>query len=457
MRIKTTFLAAMTIGLLLVVCISASSWAQGIRIGIIGDQTQAGKSDPYITLVQGVEILERENVDVVIHTGDLIEAGGQNESQYLAAFNRAVSLLEKLRVPWYLSPGDHDVNPPNYVPNSPDRTWEKYYQAAYGRRQPLVSEHLYYGFDLKGYHFISLHSVEHLWNDPRWGDVYLAQLSDNQYRWLSEDLEKHRSAKGIVVFMHQPLWYNWTGWRRVHELLRRYPVRIVVAGHFHYNQDEGQLDGIRYVIVGATGGSVKEGNARAGNVQHVSIMHVRGSKIVFKLIPVGSAGAIELGSRSDMDKVQAVDTMLSEKMYLFPSQNPLCSKDGAIFADGKLSPAKLQLIPIGNPIDLPLQVTVSLDSPSFTLKDPHFETGACQQISPQGECQLSASARLDYSNNSAIKFNDTLKPLWTASLSASGPVETGTSLTLNVRVLFQGERGDYYLERRPQTTITECK
>jgi hypothetical protein len=366
-------------------------------------------------------------------------------------------LLEKLSAPWYLSPGDHDVNPPNYVPDSPDRTWEKYYQTAYRRRQPLVSEHLYYGFDLKGFHFISLDSVEHLWNDPRWGDVYLAHLSDNQYHWLSEDLEKHRSAKGIVVFMHQPLWYNWTGWRRVHELLRRYPVRVVVAGHFHYNQDEGKLDGIRYVIVGATGGSVKEGNARAGNVQHVSIMHLRGRNTVFKLIPIGSAAAIELGWRSDMDKVQAIDTMLSEKMYLFPGQNPLCSEDGAIYADGKLSPAKLQLIPIGNPIDLPLQVTVSLDSPSFTLKDHHFETGACQLVSPQGECQLPASARLDYSNNSAIKFTDPLSPLWTAGLSASAPVSPATPLALKVRVLFQGERGDYYLERRPQTTITECK
>ena len=438
-------------------CASAQGTEHQIRVGIIGDQTLAGKSDPYTTLAQGIDILTQEKVDVAIHTGDLIEAGGKNESQYLADFNRAASLLEKLNVPWYLSPGDHDINPPNYVPDSPDRTWEKHYQAAYAQRQPLVSKHLYYGFDLGGYHFISLDSVEHLWNDPRWGDIYLAQLSDNQYRWLSEDLEKHRSAEGIVVFMHQPLWYNWTGWRRVHELLRRYPVRVVVAGHFHYNQDEGLLDGIRYVIVGATGGSVKEGSERAGNVQHVSILHLRGRNAGLKLIPVGSTTAIEPGSRSDMDKVQAIDTMLSERMYLFPNQNPLCTKDGAIYADGKLSPAKLQLIPIGNPIDLPLQVTAALDSSQITLKDQHFETGACQLVSSLGECQLAPSARLDYSNNSVIKFSDPLSPLWTAGLSASAPVTPGTTLALKVRARFQGERGDYYLERRPQITIAECK
>ena len=42
-------------------------------------------------------------------------------------------------------------------------------------------------------------------------------------------------------------------WERVHRLLSRYPVRAVIAGHFHYSQRDALLDGIQYLVVGATG------------------------------------------------------------------------------------------------------------------------------------------------------------------------------------------------------------
>ena len=94
----------------------------------------------------------------------------------------------------------------------------------------------------------------------------MARISDEQLKWLDNDLKKHKNSKGIVVFLHQPLWYNWSAWKKVHEILRKYRVMTVIAGHFHYNQDEGYLDGIRYIIVGATGGTLKQASRDAGTL-----------------------------------------------------------------------------------------------------------------------------------------------------------------------------------------------
>ena len=73
----------------------------------------------------------------------------------------------------------------------------------------------------------------------RWGDVFRAEVSDDQLHWLEEDLTKHSSSKGTIVFTHQPLWYDAAAWQRVHRVLRDHHVLAVVAGHFHYSQDEG--------------------------------------------------------------------------------------------------------------------------------------------------------------------------------------------------------------------------
>ena len=57
--------------------------------------------------------------------------------------------------------------------------------------------------------------------------------------------------------------------------LRRYPVAAVVVRHFRVrDQDEGEIDGIRYLVVGTTGGDTKHGSRDAGEAHHVTLLHV---------------------------------------------------------------------------------------------------------------------------------------------------------------------------------------
>ena len=68
------------------------------------------------------------------------------------------------------------------------------------------------------------------------------------------------------MFLHQPLWSHWSNWQPVHELLREYRVDAVVAAHVHTDRDDGVLDGIRYLVLGAAGGTVQHAHPDAAGL-----------------------------------------------------------------------------------------------------------------------------------------------------------------------------------------------
>lgn len=431
-----------------------------LRVGIIGDQSSTRNlQQSYDVLTKGVEILAKEKIACVLHTGDLLESTVAPD-QVRAQFAQATAILDKLGRPWHLTPGDHDVNPPVFQQDSSDRSREVLYRELYRQREPKLTDTLSHSFTINGYHFISLNSQEHLHTDPRWGDVFLDQISPQQFAWLRDDLAKNRNAKGIVVFLHQPLWYFWGNWKPVHELLRRYRVLAVVAGHFHYDQDEGDLDNIRYVVVGSTGGIIKTGSRDGGNLQHVTVMTIKGRQVDFRLLPTDGSASLRLTPRVDMDRVQAVALVLGE-LFSFGGENPICVKGDQLFRNNT-EPATLSLVPLGNPIDMPLTIEVALTAEKFSLIDPHFANGACREVTSTGACILPPAARIESSNNSSVVLNNRfapLPPLWESGLAikSGSTVAAGDQVTLQVRLTFRGSQDDLFQEATASTTITACK
>jgi 3',5'-cyclic AMP phosphodiesterase CpdA len=249
--------------LILFLCASVKGHGQRpadhpIRIGIIGDQTfSTDIQASYGVLQQGVSVLSGQSIDVALHVGDLVEST-LSPGEVTALFGQATGILDQLQAPWYLTAGDHDVSPPVFQQDSPDRSREQLFQQLYGARVPAFAVHPWYSFDMRGFHFISLYSFEALDSDSRFGNIFLSQVYDDQFRFLQTDLAAHADARAIIVWVHQPLWYHTSGWKRVHELLRKYPVAAVISGHFHYNQDVGVIDGIHYYTVGGHGGIQEE-------------------------------------------------------------------------------------------------------------------------------------------------------------------------------------------------------
>lgn len=424
-----------------------------LNVAIIGDQTgTVDIQQSYSIMEKGIQKLKNYHPDVAIHTGDMLEST-MGPDQIQMDYNLAANYLSELGVPWYLTMGDHDVNPTGYKPNSPDRSREQLFQSLYSQKNPEIANHLYYSFDAKSYHFISLYSLEHLHTDPRWGNVFLSEISDSQYNWLKADLDLNKYKTAIIVFLHQPMWYNWSGWSRVHKLLRKYPVVAVIAGHFHYNQGEGMIDGIHYLTVGATGATIKEAGQNAGGVQQVTLMNIKNKCAHFTSMPVEGDNFVGLTARTDMDRIQALDVLLSN-LWDFESINTVYIQ-GNILTNSPSSPgpAKIILTKIGNPINVPVKFKIDFlpESPLITLESSNFakdayEDGETKQLN---ECKLTPSYRVSISNNSSVTTTDeygALEPFWTGTLGLNGstPPPAGTKIGLKISMSFTGSNGEEF-------------
>jgi hypothetical protein len=433
--------------------VSCGASAAPITIGIIGDQTIApADADPYVMLKKGVEILAKLHPDVVIHTGDLLESltsdwtAPISEDKYKERFQLATSILNGLKSNWYLSAGDHDVNPPYRQDWGAIRTL---FMSLY----PPASTHLYYSFDVQGYHFIALSSQDYPNKDARWGVIFDAHLSETQLEWLTRDLGKTTRTKGIVVFLHQPLWYQWADWAPVHRLLAAHHVTAVIAGHFHYNQDEGELDGIRYVVVGATGGGTNKGSPEAGDLHHVTLLTLNGKKIQsLRLLPLGGESVSAFSSRRDMDRVQALAVDLSNsgndqatsavKETADPAGGP-----NKVITSCNGGPPTLVLRSVGNSLDVPVAFSVTpLDGNLIPVKTT-FHAKWCTSVTGK-VCQLKPDALMGMSNNSTVepdKYES--EPLWTAEFPSKTSDGKPPSQRFTLKAQFDGSNGrPIYLE-----------
>lgn len=448
-----------------------SSKNKSLRVGIVGDQYgSTGDPDPAQVLANGLAVLKQKNVRMILHAGDLIEGIGQTPTEYGARFTRMTAILDQVQIPWFLTPGDHDVNPKEFTPNSSDRSIEKLFFLNYSPRRPELNAGLYYSFDVERYHFIALNSLEHLRTDIRWGDAFLARLSEEQLAWLQQDLAKHRSSAGIVIFTHQPLWYNVAAWQPVHRLLRQYPVRAVVAGHMHYSQDEGQLDGIRYLIVGATGGTVKRGSPESGNAQVVTVMTLDGRRVDLELLPVGSDSPRSFANRMDMDRIQALDSALDDlSAWQWDPGNAMCLRNGLLVMKDDNSPAAIRLRAIGNPIDIPVRIEIRVDANGLPPTLGKFAVGICQQVPGEG-CAIAPATKVTISNISTVEFRwpsstetsniqqvPPLPPLWEAILPTAGvTVAPGTTLHIRLKYSFSVDTGAKYVEQDVPMVVNSC-
>lgn len=430
-----------------------------LRVGIVGDQTGATDLDEaYRILEKGIEKLrQRGRFDVFLHTGDLLE-NSRPEDQVRKDFQRAVGLLNNLPGPWHMTPGDHDVNPPFKPGLQPDRSRQELFRRLYSEIQPQARERLFYSLDVKGYHFVALDSVEHLRTDPRWGNVFRARLSEEQIQWLEADLKRHRRSRGIILFTHQPLWYNWGSWERVHRLLSRYPVRAVIAGHFHYSQRDALLDGIQYLVVGATGGRIKNASPSAGGVQAVYELTVQGREVDLKVLPVSDAESFAPPSRHDMDRVQAVASAL-DLLDGFAAANPVYWQDGQPVAScGQAEAARLTLRQTGNPIDLPLLIELRVESDQVQLADSRFAPGACLDGAQSLECRLRPGFNIGLSNTSSVELN-LISPvtIWEATLAARNEARLSQKIRLSLQMGFSGQSGEVMrLQRTLEMNIRIC-
>jgi len=145
------------------------------------------------------------------------------------------------------------------------------------------------------------------------------------------------------------MWYVWSNWMEVHNLLKNYNVIAVIAGHYHYDQDDSYIDDIRYLVMGSSGGVVKQTDANSGGVQEYGVIKLSQDNIVdLKLYEVDSDSLLEWTPRISTDRIQAISCMLDNLWNAVD----LTTKDGNL-------PEMISISSIANPIDIPIEIEIS--------------------------------------------------------------------------------------------------
>lgn len=232
--------------------------------------------------LQLADLMAGEPFDLAVHMGDIAYDIGSEEDFTLRHFQVYRNLLS--RVPFFPSPGNHDLRSENGAPYERAFVWDA---PADGAR--------YYAFRWGPVEFIALDTTDEDeidWGEPLPPGAYPfpdpdpgpptdgADLRDGvgrQYEWLVETLARTRADSTIrwtIVFMHHPPYSHAVGLsghgsdvhiqRELGPLFDEYGVDFVLSGHDHHyerthplHDDEVAVPGCGpvYVLSGGGGAS----------------------------------------------------------------------------------------------------------------------------------------------------------------------------------------------------------
>jgi 3',5'-cyclic AMP phosphodiesterase CpdA len=154
--------------------------------------------------------------ELCLALGDLVEHGT------IEQLTAARQILQRLRMPFYTVPGNHD-GPPERPAGLPDGAGLETYENLFpGRRN--------YTFEHKGWQFIALDTS----NGSAWTNVPLRPETLAFARQAATRLDPRRPT---ILFTHFPIdpavRFNMLGGPELLAALRPLNLRIVFSGHFH--------------------------------------------------------------------------------------------------------------------------------------------------------------------------------------------------------------------------------
>jgi hypothetical protein len=233
---KNAALTAVALALLLSNC-AVTEKRPGHELGFIitGNTGPTSPFNGYPQRLASVyKSINRENIVLAIHTGNLIYGGhewmGVTRKDIERQFRNAVTHKKLLTVIMYHLVGEMDQ-----------------YNGKIDLFEHYVAKKHFNSFNYADSHFILLHIMN---KD--------SQLSPGELRWLEQDLEINKDCSAIFVFSHYPVMSSPQSGAQcksgdeLHALFAKYPVKAAISGNTK-NFTEFDKDGIRYINAGCSG------------------------------------------------------------------------------------------------------------------------------------------------------------------------------------------------------------
>lgn len=248
---------------------------------IIGDRTGGANSEGTFALAMDkIDLLQPE---FVINVGDMIEGYSDEKAELNAEWDEVDGLLQKLKMPFFRTPGNHDI-----ANNVAKEVWLERHGATY------------YHFVYKDVLFVILDSEDppraapegmkeriDEYNrlqveDPPKARAMLAEFmsdeavvaalgkpvdfGDEQLAFVKQTLAQKADVRWTFLFLHEPAWENPSESFKTIQQLLKVRKHTFFAGHLHY-YDYDNIDGHEHITVGPAGASFH--HEGPGNVDHI--------------------------------------------------------------------------------------------------------------------------------------------------------------------------------------------
>lgn len=172
-------------------------------------------SDTHIGSTTAAEDLRRTvndinnlgNISFAILTGDITEFGSDEQ------FRLAKQILDSLKIPWYIVPGNHDMK----WSESGGTSFAKIFGAER------------FSFDFNGYRFIGMHQGPRM----RMGDAY---WTHDDVAWLDSTLTSMNNPRfPFFIATHYPADSGIANWYEITKVAKKYNLQAFLNGHWHRN------------------------------------------------------------------------------------------------------------------------------------------------------------------------------------------------------------------------------
>ncbi len=218
---------------------SVLAQSPSLRFCIMGDRTGGAQAGIY---ERTLDLIVAEHPAFVINVGDSIEG--------LRDFWADIEWVDMKKLwrrygstPHYCTPGNHDI-------------WSGNAERLYTK---FTGHPPQYSFTQGPCHITVLDNSRS------------NTLDEAQVDFLRHDLRQHRDAPLKLVFVHKPFWIPFlmlkSGEFSLHKTCVEFGVQWVFSGHLHHLWHL-RKDGVEYVSMGSSGGSMERGKSRGEGFEH---------------------------------------------------------------------------------------------------------------------------------------------------------------------------------------------
>ncbi|WP_432221118.1 metallophosphoesterase [Flavobacterium sp. TMP13] len=247
-----------------------------LRFAIVSDRTGGMEADIFDKAIDKLNLMQPE---FVISVGDLIDGYTEDPKIWNAQWDEFDSMVNRLDMPFYYVPGNHDVS--NELLTD---VWRK----RHGKD--------YYSFVYKNVLFISLNTDE----------IKNGGISDQQIDYVVNSLKDNQAVKWTLLFMHRPLWSygDQAGYESIEKALigRKYTV---FSGH-HHNYQYQVKNGMDHYVLATTGGGSWRRGADVGEFDHITWVTIKDKEPEVALIDVNGIYDKNLILPTDYEDIESL-------------------------------------------------------------------------------------------------------------------------------------------------------